>query len=67
MRKLTDMQDLFVAAYLLNPNAALAARIAGYNRLDSAHHGWRNLQNPRIQAAIKAAKENHINGKVEGA
>ena len=57
MRKLTAKQERFVEWYLAEPNAAQAACLAGYNRLDSAHHGWRNLQNPRIQAAIKAAKE----------
>ena len=57
MRKLTAKQERFVEEILVNPNAARAARIAGYDRLDSAHHGWRNLQNPRIKAAIKAGKE----------
>ena len=65
MRKLTAKQERFVAWYLAEPNAAQAARLAGYNRLDSALSGWRNLKNPRIQAAIKAGKENHTNGKVE--
>ena len=57
MRKLTVKQERFVEEILVDTNAARAARIAGYNRLDSALSGWRNLRNPRIKAAIKAGKE----------
>jgi phage terminase small subunit len=60
MRKLTSKQQRFVEEYVAEPNAAQAARRAGYSDLRSAMDGWRNLQNPRIKAAIEQAKEKEV-------
>jgi phage terminase small subunit len=52
---LTDKQKRFVDAYLVDFNANEAAARAGYRNPRRSDIGYKNLQNPRIRAAIDAA------------
>jgi phage terminase small subunit len=56
-KKLSQKQQAFVREYLIDLNAAAAARRAGYckNRADAM--GWENLRKPEIAAAIQTAKD----------
>ena len=56
MRGLTAMQQRFVEQYVTEPNAAKAARLAGYQDLRSAMEGWRLLKNPQVKIAIEHAR-----------
>lgn len=51
-QKLTEKQELFCQAYLVDFNATKAAKEAGYSE-DTAHAiGWENLRKPEIQKRI---------------
>jgi phage terminase small subunit len=49
---LTPKQLLFVAEYIIDFNASLAAQRAGYSKRASGNQGYQNLMRPEIQAAI---------------
>jgi len=51
-RPLTARQERFCAAYVLNPNAAEAAREAGYSEASARKQGWRLLRAGRIRARL---------------
>lgn len=59
---LTQQQAAFVAAYLANPNASEAARIAGYAHVNG---GYAALKSPHVQKAIADARSRLI--ETEGA
>lgn len=52
-KKLTIKQVLFREAYLTNPNAAEAARAAGYSEKSAKAMGHENLTKPYMQESIK--------------
>lgn len=52
MKKLTNKQRKFVECYLTHWNATRAAEEAGYAH--ATHQAWRILQQPEIQAEVKA-------------
>ncbi|WP_262268627.1 terminase small subunit [Microvirga yunnanensis] len=54
---LNDKQTRFVEEYLVDLNAAGAARRAGYSARSAAPIGHANLRKPDIAAAIAAARE----------
>lgn len=54
---LTPKQQRFVEAYLIDPNAAAAARAAGSSAKNSQQAGYEFLTNPDVRAAIDAANE----------
>jgi phage terminase small subunit len=55
--KLTDKQESFCQAYLIDFNATKAAKLAGYSE-DTAHSiGWENLRKPEIQKRITELRE----------
>lgn len=54
--KLTERRRRFVEAYLLNPNATVAAREAGYSTHTAHVLGSRQLKRPDVQTAIKEAQ-----------
>lgn len=54
--KLTPKQSAFVAEYLIDLNAAAAARRAGYSERTADRTGYENLRKPEIAAAIEAAR-----------
>jgi phage terminase small subunit len=58
--ELTRKQEMFVAEYLVDYNAAQAAIRAGYSRGDARNAGYRLLRRPKIQAAIAAAQAPHL-------
>ena len=51
-RRLTLRQERFCQAYVLVPNAARAARIAGYSRRTAKSQGWRLLRARRVRARM---------------
>jgi len=57
---LTDKQTRFIAEYLVDLNAAAAARRAGYSAASADHQGYENLRKPQIAAAIAAGKATQI-------
>lgn len=57
MAELTAKQALFVAEYLIDLSASHAAQRAGYSKKTSRQLGYRLLGDPRVQAAIQAAKQ----------
>ena len=52
-RSLSPRQRRFVAYYGVNPNAADAARKAGYSKNGAKVQGFRLLARPEIQAAMR--------------
>ena len=56
MPRLTARQARFVEEYLVDLNAAAAARRAGYNAKRSEVIGYENLIKPDIRSAIEAAQ-----------
>ena len=58
MSDLTDKQAAFVDEYLVDLNAAAAAKRAGYSEKTARHIGHENLTKPNVKAAIaKRRKE----------
>lgn len=55
MKKLTPKQQAFVEEYLLDLNAAAAARRAGYSEKTADRIGHENRRKPEIAEAIQAA------------
>lgn len=53
---LTPKQQAFVKHYLQDPNAAKAARNAGYSPKWADRTGYKNLQHPRVAAALQQAR-----------
>ena len=53
---LTAKQTRFVAEYLIDLNAAAAARRAGYSPKAADQQGYENLRNPQIAAAVQAGQ-----------
>ena len=53
---LTPKQAAFVAEYLIDLNAAAAARRAGYSERTADRTGYENLRKPEIAAAIAEAQ-----------
>jgi phage terminase small subunit len=51
-RPLTLRQERFCQAYVLVPNAARAARLAGYSRASAKKQGWRLLRARRVRARL---------------
>ena len=51
-RRLTLRQERFCQAYVLVPNAARAARVAGYSRRTAKSQGWRLLRARRVRARM---------------
>ncbi|MEA2081070.1 MAG: terminase small subunit [Pseudomonadota bacterium] len=49
----TAMQSRFIEAYLNNPNAAAAARLAGYSKKAAAQTGHSLMKLPKIRDEIK--------------
>lgn len=60
--KLTTKQRLFVEAYLANPNATEAARVAGYKGNDRTlgQVGAENLKKPEIAKLIETRVEQAV-------
>jgi phage terminase small subunit len=56
-RKLTPKQSLFIKEYIIDFNAAAAARRAGYSERTSKEIGFEHLTKPHIQAAVQAEKD----------
>lgn len=52
MKKLTNKQRKFIERYLTHWNATRAAKEAGYTH--ATHQAWRILQQPEVQAEVKA-------------
>jgi phage terminase small subunit len=52
---LTHREERFVAEYILDLNAAAAARRAGYARISAAHNGCRILDRPHVAHAVQTA------------
>lgn len=50
--QLTEKQEQFCQAYLIDFNASKAARLAGYSEDTAGAIGWENLKKPEIQARI---------------
>jgi phage terminase small subunit len=55
-RKLTEKQQRFIEAYILEPNATKAALAAGYAPANAGAMGHENLNKPEIEAALAAAR-----------
>lgn len=55
--RLNAKQQRFVEEYLLDLNAAAAARRAGYSERTADRIGYENLRKPEIQTAIQAAMQ----------
>lgn len=51
-RPLTPRQERFCHAYVSCPNAARAARVAGYSRRTAKSQGWRLLRSRRVRARL---------------
>lgn len=58
-KKLTPKQAAFVREYLIDLNAAAAARRAGYAEKRADAMGWENLRKPEIQTEIEAKTREH--------
>jgi hypothetical protein len=56
LRPLTPKQQRFVAEYLLDLNAAAAARRAGYSERTADRQGHQNLRKPEIADAVSEAQ-----------
>jgi len=56
MAKLTVKQELFVEAYLIEPNATEAAKKAGYSEKSAHSTGPRMLENDGVKEAIAKAQ-----------
>ena len=56
--KLTDRQQLFVEAYLIDPNAKQAAIHAGYSKHSAEVTGCKTLRIPKVANAIAAGRAN---------
>ena len=54
---MTPKQKRFVEEYLIDLNAAKAARRAGYSKKTAREIGYENLTKPHIQQAISNAKQ----------
>ena len=54
---LSAKQKRFVEELLVDMNAAAAARRAGYSERAARQKGWELLQNPEVQKAVQAARE----------
>lgn len=54
---LSAKQKRFVEELLVDMNAAAAARRAGYSDRAAKQKGWELLQNPEVQKAVQAARE----------
>jgi phage terminase small subunit len=52
---LSPKQQAFVEEYLIDFNAASAARRAGYSPTSAKESGYRNLETPHVKAAVDAA------------
>ena len=52
---LTSKQRRFVDHYLVEPNAAMAARRAGYSEANAFRAGWKNLKVLAVRKALDAA------------
>ncbi len=52
MGKLTPKQELFVAAYVAEPNATKAAKTAGYSEKTAYSQGQRLLKKVEVQQAV---------------
>jgi len=57
LKKLTPKQAAFVSEYLIDMNAAGAARRAGYNPKRADNMGYELLRKPEIAAALAKAQE----------
>lgn len=57
---LTDKQTRFVAEFLIDLNAAAAARRAGYSAKTADQQGYENLRKPEIATAITAGKTRQL-------
>lgn len=57
---LTDKQARFIAEYLVDLNAAAAARRAGYSAASADQQGYENLRKPEIAAAVAAGKARQL-------
>jgi phage terminase small subunit len=57
---LTGKQARFVAEYLIDLNAAGAARRAGYSEASAEQQGYENLRKPEIAAAITEGKARQL-------
>jgi phage terminase small subunit len=55
-RTLTPKQQRFVAEYLLDLNAAAAARRAGYSERTADRQGHQNLRKPEVAVAVAEAQ-----------
>ena len=55
-RRLTVLQERFVAAYRASGHAATAARAAGYSETTATHSAARLLRAPHIRAALAEAR-----------
>jgi phage terminase small subunit len=53
---LTEMQQRFADAYLIEPNGTKAAIAAGYSEKTAASTAWRLLRNTKVMAAISKAR-----------
>jgi phage terminase small subunit len=54
LKRLTRKGQAFVREYLIDENAAGAARRAGYSKHSDRNIGWENLTKPDIAAAVSA-------------
>ena len=54
MKKLNQRRARFIAEYLVDPNAAKAARLAGYSPHSASQTGRGLLRKPDVKAAIEA-------------
>lgn len=54
---LSERQQRFVDAYLIDPNATQAAEKAGYSAKTAKQQGQRLLTNVDVRAALKSARE----------
>lgn len=59
--QLTEKQEKFCQAYLLDFNASNAAREAGYSEGTAYAIGWENLRKPEIQARIAELRKDTAN------
>lgn len=55
--RLNPRQQTFVDAYLIDPNAAQAAKLAGYSHRTAQTQGSRLLSNAMVGDAIQAARD----------
>jgi phage terminase small subunit len=57
---MTPKQRRFVEEYLVDLNAAAAARRAGYSEKYGRQRAWRALRNPEVRGAVEAAMRERI-------